>query len=712
MLRDLVQHGALVQAVLDTVEVGIVACDAAGRLTVFNAAARAVHGLDPDGSLTPDEWAGHYALRCADGTTPLAADRVPLLRALVEGRVVGAEVVIAPTGRPPVRVRCDGRALRAPDGALAGAVVAMTDVTAALAAEKELRHAREVVDRTTEALSRSEELVRTAFEHGPVAMCWVDPRGAIEHANPALRRLLSMSTRALHGAPLAGLVVPADRDRLEVAVRAAGAGTTLTEPVEVRLVRTDGVPLWVELTSNRVPGGYVLVQLADVDARKQREHHLERLAATDSLTGLANRPALTAALTDRLAPGSSRGELVLLFLDLDDFKTVNDTLGHAAGDLVLVEVARRLQAAVRPGDLVARLHGDEFVVVCAETAPVGTGMRTGDALLRRVHAALHPPVHLPSGSHHVRASIGLAVAVPGEHPSVVLARADRAMYAGKPGVAPRAASTADAAQPRLADLVATAVQEERLSLVHQPVIDLATGRWIGVEALVRMVDRKGHLVMPDAFIPVAESGGSIHELGDWVLRTSCVQAAAWKDALPAGHDFVVGVNLSPRQLDDPELLDRLDDALLVSGLEPTALALELTERLLTADSPRVRATLSAVRERGVHLAADDFGTGYSSVSYLADLPLDIIKLDRSWTSRLARTGAASRLAVGVARLAASTGMVVVAEGIEVVEEMAAVQEHGCTLGQGYLFAKPLATAEFTERLLAPPLPLPRQATGG
>ena len=713
--------------VLDTVEVGIVACDAGGGLTLFNAAALRFHGLPADHELAPERWAERFSLYETDGTTPLPPGQVPLWRALSEGRVSGIEMVIAPRDLPVRRVRCDGQALRDAAGRVTGAVVAMTDVTAARVAAAELQRAHDALRVSTQALTRSEEQFRGAFEYGPVAVCWLDGHGVVQRPNPAFRRLIALPTRSLLGATLTGLIAPADRERLEVALRAVGLPDQHAEPVEVRIRRSDGTHVWCEVTctggTHASGAAYVLVQLADVDARKQRETALEQVALRDSLTGLVNRLGLEAVLADRLTPGDRSGPLTLLFLDLDGFKRVNDTLGHAAGDQVLVEVARRIAETVRPVDTIARLGGDGFVIVCAALdehadgradnqagAPGGQLVRRADALARRLHQALVPPVHLPVGSYVATVSIGIAHAVPGEHPAAVLARADTEMYAHKPRRIPLVAGPGRPGgdQPRLTDLVATAVQEDRLRVVYQPVVDLAGGAIVGVEALVRMLDRTGSLVMPDAFIPVAEAIGSIDAIGRWMLETATLQAARWKCGLPPGTDFAVGVNVSPRQLDDPGLLEHLDDVLVRSGLPQDALVLEITERLLTADSAHVRGILDSIRERGVHLAVDDFGTGYSSVSYLSALPFDIIKIDRSWTSRLARTaggGAATRLAVGVARLAEATGLAVIAEGIETADECAAVRSYGCGLGQGYLFAKPLTAAGLADRLSAGPFPV-------
>jgi EAL domain-containing protein (putative c-di-GMP-specific phosphodiesterase class I) len=356
---------------------------------------------------------------------------------------------------------------------------------------------------------------------------------------------------------------------------------------------------------------------------------------------------------------------------------------------------------------VARLGGDEFVIVF-DAGP--RAEQVEKELVQRVHEALRPPVMTSVGTRAVSASVGSGRAAIGEAPVAVLARADSAMYArkrrrGRQDPMSRRPGRNPVLQPRIAELLATAEQEDRLDLLYQPVVDLETGRTVGVEALLRMRSRNSGVIGPDAFIPVAEATGDIHALGAWVLQRACAQGAQWKAALPPGADFCIGVNLSPRQLDDPRLLDRIDAALEDSGLAPEALVIELTERLLTADTEEVRRTLDGVRARGVHLACDDFGSGYASLRYLDELPIDLIKIDRSWTALLAGQGPSSRLALGVLRLAQTSELVVVAEGVETEAERDALRAEGCRLAQGYLFSRPESATRLTESL---GLPVPRQ----
>jgi EAL domain-containing protein (putative c-di-GMP-specific phosphodiesterase class I) len=312
----------------------------------------------------------------------------------------------------------------------------------------------------------------------------------------------------------------------------------------------------------------------------------------------------------------------------------------------------------------------------------------------------------------VGASAGSASAPAGGRAQALLEAADRAMYARKRerraaggGASPGGQVAVPVRKPggsdaRMARSIATAVAQGRTSLVYQPVVDLATGRPVGAEVLLRMTDVDGAPVMPDQFLPVAESHGLMAGLGQWVLAESFAQAAAWKAALPATSDFGLGVNVSPLQLHDARVVGHVEAALRATGLPPDAVVLEVTESRLLPDTASVRSVLHALRDLGVHLAIDDFGTGYASVNYLAAFPFDTLKVDRRYTRALALGGDDARLARGVYALATATGIVTIAEGVETSEERRAVAATGCLLGQGYLWSRPVAPEDFVA-LLAP-----------
>ena len=423
------------RAVLDSVAVGIVACDAEGRLTLFNHSTRDWHGVAADDAVRSQDWATHFDLYRPDGVTVLPRDEVPLAVALSEGEVHDVEVVIAPHGLPARLVRCEGRALRDADGAVKGAVVAMTDITATREAERSLRRAHDALRGSTDALRRSEAQFRSAFENGPMAMCRLDQAGNVVQANPAMRRLLARTGSTLLHRKLTALAASSDRERLSLALATAGGAPTAAEVdyLEIRMLRPDGSTLWCELAisaaSDLTGDDHLLVLLGDIDSRKRREVDLQHRVSRDDLTGVANRAEFHRRLATLLDPAAGNNPVALLFLDLDGFKAVNDSAGHSVGDEVLVEVAQRLRALVRAEDLVARLGGDEFVLV-RQDRDGNVAARTS-ALVTRVQQALEQPFASDAGPQRIGVSVGSTIATPGEDPSVALARADQAMYDDK-----------------------------------------------------------------------------------------------------------------------------------------------------------------------------------------------------------------------------------------------------------------------------------------
>jgi len=406
--------------VLDSIDVGIVACDADGHLTVFNDATKAWHGIDltarPTDAADPDRFAATFDLHDAEGR-PLPNDQIPLLRALTEGSVRDAEIVISPRELPATRVLCSGRALTAPDGRPLGAVVAMTDITASRA--------------QTRALQASEQRFRTTFANDPAGLAVLSPEGHPLQVNAALCRLLGRGEAELLGAPdlwaLAGIaraeLAPVSWPALH------GSGATLSS--ELRLVRADGHEVWALLTVVELPdpreGTCVLAQVEDVTARRSAEQRLTRQALHDSLTDLPNRTMLLDRTAAALGNLTGCGMVALLFCDLDGFKAVNDTHGHDAGDHLLIEVARRLAQVVRPIDTVARLGGDEFVVLCEE-------LRDHDEVTQiavRLQEAVAAPIAYRGVTLTVTASVGIAHGAGALTAEELVARADAAMYQAK-----------------------------------------------------------------------------------------------------------------------------------------------------------------------------------------------------------------------------------------------------------------------------------------
>ncbi|HEY1737579.1 MAG TPA: EAL domain-containing protein, partial [Acidimicrobiia bacterium] len=415
----------------------------------------------------------------------------------------------------------------------------------------------------------------------------------------------------------------------------------------------------------------------------------------DPLTGLANRTLLSDRLDRSLARARRMGEpLALLFIDLDRFKQVNDSLGHAAGDELLVEAARRLRELAREVDTVARLGGDEFVVVC-ERSTVAAASRVAD----RIIAALHEPVRCERGEAHVGATVGIVHTDDGcETAETMLQKADIAMYRAKArGRGCHELFDAEMQQwvARRVELEAalrSAVADDELRLEFQPAVDTSDGRIVGFEALVRW-ERPGFgLVPPSDFIPYAEESDLIVDIGGWVLHEACRQAARWSDRWP-NRRLEIAVNVSSRQIAKGALTQQVDQALAASGLDPTLLTLELTESTLIDDAIGASSALATLRERGIRIAVDDFGTGYSSLTYLRMFPVDVIKIDRSFVDTVGRSREDTAIVAAVLTLANNLGLDVIAEGIETHEQLAALVYLNCRLAQGFLFSRPVrATA--------------------
>ncbi|MCF6506744.1 bifunctional diguanylate cyclase/phosphodiesterase [Blastococcus sp. MG754426] len=419
---------------------------------------------------------------------------------------------------------------------------------------------------------------------------------------------------------------------------------------------------------------------------------------SDPLTGLANRTLLE-DITHRVLQRG--GALSVLFIDLDDFKDVNDSRGHAAGDVLLQTVAERLRDCVRPEDLVARLGGDEFAVV------VHGGEDVARAVGERVLLSFALPVPLDPGTTTVHGSIGIATASGADRPdaATLLHRADLAMYLaksqGKNRVVVYSAGMGDAAHRRAAlqqDL-AGAVAAGQLAVHYQPTVSLADGRTTGFEALVRWHHPEHGTVPPAEFIPLAEESGAVVEIGRWVLRQAVRQGAAW--SAEHGAPLRMAVNLSPRQLAETDVRADVQAVLAESGFPAEQLTLEVTEGMLVRDVDRTVGQLESLRDLGVRIAIDDFGTGFSGLSYLRRLPADALKIDRSFINDLAAGGAATTLVSSIVELARSLGLDVVAEGVETDEQRLVLRAMDCGSAQGYFFARPEPAERAGARLGVP-----------
>ena len=524
----------------------------------------------------------------------------------------------------------------------------------------------------------------------------LDGAGHITFVNPAAARLLGWRGQDLVGRQVASAIDPAGLVPLPggggewVHLPRLRAGETIRID-EYGVTRSDGVVLDVALTASPVVRDDevvgAVIALRDVTERKALERRLTHQAFHDQLTGLPNR----ALFLDRLEHARARGvgTQAILFVDLDRFKTINDSLGHRVGDDVLCTVGSRLVGAVHPGDTVARFGGDEFTVLIEERGDHAEAVTTAERLLH----ALRLPINVGDRDVVLSASIGIALAEPGNAPADLLAAADIAMYeaksAGRDQYAVAAADADADARARL-DLetaLRRAIEHGELELEYQPVVRAQGEALHGFEALVRWRHPGLGLLPPSQFMPLAEDTGLVLPLGEWVLEQACTAAREWHERRP-GTGAVMAVNLSAKQFQDPGLTSRVAAVLAKTGLPAERLTLEITETVVMQDSSRTLGTLTALRELGVRLAIDDFGTGYSSLSYLKRFPVDVVKIDKSFVDGLA-TGTVDReIVAAVIRLANAVGMVTVAEGVETVEQLDQLRLLGCSLIQGYLVSPP------------------------
>jgi diguanylate cyclase (GGDEF)-like protein/PAS domain S-box-containing protein len=538
-------------------------------------------------------------------------------------------------------------------------------------------------------------LYANVFEHMGEAIVITDRDNRILAVNPAFTRQTGYAIDEVLGkepSVLASGQTPAETYR---AMWTALAQTGYWQGELLGRRRDDSLyPKWMSVTVMRGPDGQItnyIANFTDITARKLAEAQISQLAYHDTLTGLLNRISLQNQLEQALAMAQrDQHALAVAFLDLDSFKTINDTMGHAVGDKLLMEVGHRLRESVRHSDVIARLGGDEFVVVLTEVEDATAAARVAEKILD----ALARPYRIDNHTLHSTASIGLAFYPDdGADGDTLMKSADTAMYhaksVGRNNVQFYTAEMNQAAVRRLMldrDLRA-AVDARQFVLHYQPQLDCRDGRVVGVEALVRWRHPREGLVLPEVFIPLAEETGLILPLGKWVLDEACCQLRAWHDAGIRG--VTMAVNLSAHQLHSPLLLAHVAQALENCGLAGSDLELEITESVAMHDPEASISQLKALRDLGVKLAIDDFGTGYSSLSYLKLLPIHTLKLDQSFVRDLERDSNDVAICTATIALAHSLGLAVTAEGVETEEQRLFLASHYCDFMQGLLFSAPL-----------------------
>ncbi|MBA3658799.1 MAG: EAL domain-containing protein, partial [Gemmatimonadales bacterium] len=570
---------------------------------------------------------------------------------------------------------------------------------------------RENVRLLREAAARQNEArFRSLVQHSSDVIFVVRTDGTVRFVSPSVSRVFGYNPTTLLDTRFTDLIHPDDHGGLHAFLQTAARLPGATPPVEWRVCRPDGT--WVQaeavgtnLLHDPEVGGIVL-NARDVSERKLLEQQLTHQAFHDPLTGLANRALFRDRVSHALVLSQRHGaELAVLFLDLDDFKKINDSLGHTEGDRLLAAVAKRLRACARESDTVARLGGDEFAVLIEGTDADG---RT--AVVVRVAAALAEPLMLGGGEVYVRASTGLATATGGETADDLLRNADVAMYSAKRDGKGRHAMF----DPRMyedllrrmetEDALRRAIDGGELSVAYQPIVTLETGLLVGVEALVRWDHPRLGRLAPQHFIALAEETGLIVSLEEWVLREAARQLRSWREIWP-GAPIVMTVNVSGRHLMEPDVVSKIRGAVSEAGVDPNALVLEITESVLMQQTDGVLAKLRAIRDFGIRLAIDDFGTGYSSLSYLQRFPIDILKIAKPFVDEVTGGVEQSALARAIIGLGATLRLQTLAEGIEREDQRSTLLNLGCELGQGYHFARPLPPAEIERFLQSPTVPV-------
>jgi diguanylate cyclase (GGDEF)-like protein/PAS domain S-box-containing protein len=483
-------------------------------------------------------------------------------------------------------------------------------------------------------------------------------------------------------------------------------------PDEYRISHRDGRTVWVRdeaalvTTANGRKRWHGVI--SDITERKLAEAELERRAgviryqaAHDPLTSLPNRVLFQDRLVQALAvPGA---QIAVVLLDIDNFKLVNDSLGHSAGDQLLMKIAPRLQTALRPDDTIARLGGDDFVVLLEQIPDE----RAAALVAERIVSCFDAPFELSAGEHFAKASLGIAIAgAEGSEPAGLIRDADAAMYQAKARgrarfeIFDRAMRARSVERLSVENDLRRALERDELRVVYQPIVSLRDGSIASVEALLRWEHPKRGLVLPADFIPVAEESGLIESIGRWVLSAACNQAAAWHSLRPDSRPFGIAVNLSVRQFTQRALEAIVAQALTESGIEPSSLCLEITESVLLDEPDGVAETIRRLSRLGVRFVLDDFGTGYSSLAYLAGLPIDGLKVDQSFVKSLGSDERSTAITTAIVRMAQALSLEVIAEGVEAPHQLQALRVLRCELAQGFYFHGPLPARAVSELLLA------------
>ena len=685
--RRLEEELSRLQKAVETTQLGVTVTDRDGKILYTNPAEAEMHGWTVDDLLGKDV----RVFSAETGPTQLGADQLKSVsswrREAVNRRKDGTVF--------PVSLMSD--VVRDPDGNILGIVTTCEDISRRKEAERALR--------------ASEERYALAARGANDGLWDWEVQSGSAYFSGRWKSILGYTEAEVTDKIEAWLsrVHPEDIERVQAELDAHFKGESDQFENEHRLRHKDGSYRWVLMRglAIRDAGGQpqrMAGSLTDISSRKSVEEQLAKDALYDPLTGLPNRAFFTNLLERSVRRVRRRDEykFALLFLDLDRFKLVNDSLGHETGDELLVGVAERLERCLRPGDVVARLAGDEFCIL------VDSIRGTQDAfhVAERVQEELKAPFLL--SGHRIFASASIGIASSDDYtgdPENLLRDADTAMYRAKARGRARVEvfdKAMHARAMRILELesdLRTALEQRQFRLVYLPVVSLVSGKITGLEALVRWEHPERGLVPPAEFVPVAEETGVIMSLGLWVLEEACTHMAKWKERFPAYEELTISVNLSAKQLQQADLVNQVANVLEQTGIEPERLKLEVTETVLMDDPDYSTSVVQKLNDLGIQVQIDDFGTGYSSLSYLNRLHIDTLKIDRSFINSLGAPGERAVVVQAIIRLARELGINVIAEGVETSEQLDSLRTLECEHGQGFLFSQPLS-AEETVRLLS------------
>jgi len=575
-------------------------------------------------------------------------------------------------------------------------LLGMLDARIALQAEKQVRL-------MTRELRDSEERFRTMTERMRDIFTILSPDGRALYVSPAVRDVLDYEPEKMMGKSLFDLLHPQDLDAVQYQFGQVVKGEEMVRPIEFRMRHNDGSWRMLEafarneLANSAVAG--IIVHSRDITEHKQSQQLIWNLAHHDALTGLPNRSLLQDRLSQAIHQAHREGhKLAVLFLDLDHFKHINDSLGHHVGDVLLQTAAQRIGQCLREGDTVARLGGDEFVVLLPVFQTDSDVMLVADKVLE----ALNQPFDIDSHQLHIGVSIGISqYPRDAQEPGQLMRMADAAMYHAKANGRNNAQffneQIDSVARERLQveNGLRQALQQQELRLYFQPLVHLESGRVVGMEALIRWEHPQRGLLSPANFVDIAEDSGLIMQIGEWILSEACRQT---KTLLDRGHGLQVAINLSARQIESGVLHQTVLNVLRTTGLPAQHLKLEITERSMISNIEETSLLLDKLRNLGLQIAIDDFGTGYSSLSYLKRFPIDTLKIDQSFVRDIGIDSDDEAIVTAIVAVAHSLKMSVIAEGIESARQVDFLRSLGCEMGQGYHFSRPLPPEEFAAYL--------------